>query len=157
MRLEFAIPALELSTAATFLLVFNNRLLHVSLQIRELSERYKQERDSKIVSQVRKLHRQTLLLRDIKIVTIVSIILCVVTMLLMFNKQMANATIAFVISLIALGIALILTVVELITATNTLSYSLDKRMKSNYPFFNLRRMFKRPMFDEQLFKEEILN
>lgn len=157
MRLEFAIPALELSTAATFLLVFNNRLLHVSLQIRELSERYKQERDSKIVSQVRKLHRQTLLLRDIKIVTIVSIILCVVTMLLMFNKQMANATIAFVISLIALGIALVLTVVELITATNTLSYSLDKRMKSNYPFFNLRRMFKRPMFDEQLFKEEILN
>ena len=41
MRLEFAIPALELSTAATFLLVFNNRVLHVSLQIRELTERYK--------------------------------------------------------------------------------------------------------------------
>ena len=157
MRLEFAIPALELSTAATFLLVFNNRVLHVSLQIRELTERYKQERDSKIVSQVRKLHRQILLLRDIKIVTIISIMLCVITMLLMFNKQMTNASIAFVISLIALGIALVLTVVELIIATNTLNHSLDKRMKSNYPFLNLRRMLKRPMFDEQLFKEEILN
>ncbi|PZF71665.1 DUF2721 domain-containing protein [Taibaiella soli] len=157
MRLEFAIPALELSTAATFLLVFNNRMLHASQHIRELTERYKQSRDSKIVGQVRKMHRQVLLLRDIKIVTIISIILCVVTMLLMFNKQMANATIAFMISLIALGIALVLTVVELITATNTLNYALDKRMKSNYPFLNLRRLFKRPSFDEQLFKEEILN
>lgn len=157
MRLEFAIPALELSTTATFLLAFNNRILHTSQQIRELSERYKQDRDPKTVYQIRKMHRQVLLLRDIKIVTIISIILCVVTMLLMFNKQMANATVAFVSSLIALGIALVLTVVELITATNTLGHALDKRMKSNYPFLNLRRMLKRPSFDEQLFKEEILN
>jgi len=157
MRLEFAIPALELSTAATFLLAFNNRILHTSQQIRELSDRYRQDRDTKIVYQLRKMHRQVLLLRDIKIVTIISIILCVVTMLLMFNKQMGNAVVAFVSSLIALGIALVLTVVELISATNTLSYTLDKRMKTNYPFLNLRSILKRSSFDEQSFKEEILH
>jgi hypothetical protein len=155
MKLEFAVPALELSTAATLLLVFNNRLLAVTQLVRDLSARYRQDPDHQLALQIRKMYRQVILLRDVKIATIVSILLCIVTMFLMSAQLTAAAAVVFTGSLITLGIALVFTIAELFLATGTLNLALDKNLKNSFSFSRKRNM--PAAIDEQLLQEPILN
>jgi len=124
MQLTLSIPALLFPAISLSMLAYNARYLAIAALIRQLHKQY-QEKASRILGiQVRQLERRLKIIKNMQAVAILSFLFSAITMFLIYIEQDFWANLIFGISLLALMISLVLSLVEVQLSTNSLTTQL---------------------------------
>ena len=106
MQLSLTTPALLFSAISLLLLAYTNRFLTIAQLVRTLHAKYKENRNAILFGQIKNLRLRINLIRNMQILGIISLLLCVACMFLIYVEYEAIAEIIF-------GIALILLIASL--------------------------------------------
>ena len=121
-QLTLTTPALLFSAISLIMLAYTNRFLAYASVIRSLHDRYLKEHDDSLLRQINNLKLRLNLTRYMQIFGITSLLLCVLTMFLMYVKFIVIATWVFGIALILLIISLGLLIKEIQISAQALQH-----------------------------------
>lgn len=107
------------------MLAYNARYLAIAALIRNLYAKYEENPSDKIRIQVQKLRKRLTIIKNMQAVAILSFLLAVITMFLIYIELNFWANLVFGISLLALMISLILSLIEVQLSTKALSIQLE--------------------------------
>jgi len=131
MKITLATPALLFSAISLLLLAFTNRFLALANLVRSLHAQYKEKPNESLFGQIRNLRRRLVLIRNMQIYGISSLLLCVLSMFLIYIETQRVAEIVFGIALIFMIISLSLSIKEILISVHALNLHLsdieDKR------------------------------
>lgn len=113
------------------MLAYNARYLAIAALIRNLHSSYEQSESEAIRLQVEKLRKRLTIIKNMQAVAIISFILAVVTMFLIYVQLDFWAKLVFGISLVALMISLLLSLIEVQLSTRALSIQLQNMSRSS--------------------------
>lgn len=105
-ELTLTTPALLFSAISLIMLAYTNRFLAYAVIIRNLHDQYLREKDSVLIPQIKNIKKRLYLTRSMQIFGIGSLLLCVVSMSLIYIQQQTIAVWVF-------GLALILLILSL--------------------------------------------
>lgn len=105
-QLTLTTPALLFSAISLIMLAYTNRFLAYAAVVRNLHDKYSEKRDKRIKAQIENIKKRLYLTRSMQIFGISSLLLCVLTMFLIYIQQ-------HIIAIWVFGIALILLIVSL--------------------------------------------
>ena len=123
-ELTLTTPALLFSAISLIMLAYTNRFLAYAAIIRNLSEKYIQHQDSSILRQINNLKLRVKLTRYMQIAGISSLLLCVLTMFLIYIKLHVIAVWAFGFGLILLIVSLLFLIWEIQISAKALQHHL---------------------------------
>ena len=103
-ELTLTTPALLFSAISLIMLAYTNRFLDYAAVIRNLHEKYLEKMDESLIKQIRNLNLRLNLTRWMQIFGITSLLLCVLTMFLIYIDQ-------HIVAIWVFGIALILLII----------------------------------------------
>lgn len=106
MEIDLTTPALLFPTVSLLLLAYTNRFLTIATIVRNLYDRYKSNRDGKLLGQIENLRYRLYLIRNMQIAGVLSLLFCVVSMFALFAGWITGGQWSF-------GIALMLMIVSL--------------------------------------------
>lgn len=129
MELTLGIPALLFPAISLTMLAYNARYLAIAALIRQLYEKYQETASPSIGLQVKKLRKRLTIIKNMQATAIFSFLLAVITMALLFFEYVILAKIVFGISLFALIISLVLSLIEVQLSTKALSIQLKDMEK----------------------------
>jgi len=112
-ELTLTTPALLFSAISLIMLAYTNRFLAYAAVIRNLHAIYLEKQDESLIQQIRNLKLRLNLTRYMQIFGITSLLLCVLTMFLIYIDQQVVAVWVFGIALILLIISLALLIKEI--------------------------------------------
>ena len=112
-ELTLTTPALLFSAISLIMLAYTNRFLAYAAVIRNLHDKYIEKMDESLIQQIRNLKLRLNLTRWMQIFGISSLLLCVLTMFLIYIDQHIVAIWVFGIALILLIISLALLIKEI--------------------------------------------
>ena len=112
-ELSLTTPALLFSAISLIMLAYTNRFLAYAAVIRNLHSEYLKKNDKSLIHQIKNLKLRINLTRWMQIFGISSLLLCVLTMFLIYVGQQKIAVWVFGIALILLIISLILLIKEI--------------------------------------------
>jgi len=112
-ELTLTTPALLFSAISLIMLAYTNRFLAYAAVIRNLHDIYLEKKDNTLLEQIRNLKLRLNLTRWMQIFGITSLLLCVLTMFLVYIDQHVLAVWIFGIALILLIISLGLLIKEI--------------------------------------------
>ncbi|MDX5583793.1 MAG: DUF2721 domain-containing protein [Aureibaculum sp.] len=112
-ELTLTTPALLFSAISLIMLAYTNRFLAYAAVIRNLHDKYLEKMDESLIQQIRNLKLRLNLTRWMQIFGITSLLLCVLTMFLIYIDQHIVAIWVFGIALILLIISLALLIKEI--------------------------------------------
>jgi len=112
-ELTLTTPALLFSAISLIMLAYTNRFLAYAAVIRNLHSEYLKKNDKSLIHQIKNLKLRINLTRWMQIFGISSLLLCVLTMFLIYVGQQKIAVWVFGIALILLIISLILLIKEI--------------------------------------------
>lgn len=117
--MEISTPAILFSTISLLLLAFTNRFLALANLIRGLNVKFKEEgpKDSRLIPQIKLLLFRLQLIRNMQILSVLSLLFAAISMFLIFLEYNHAAIIMFGIAIFLLIVALIISVWE-ITMSN---------------------------------------
>ena len=125
MQLTLTIPALLFPAISLMMLAYNARYLAIAALIRQLYKEY-QESASKVLGlQVRQLQKRLSIIKNMQAVAIISFLFSAITMFLVYVELEFWANTAFGISLLALILSLIMSLVEVQLSTKALGIQLQ--------------------------------
>ncbi|PQJ32032.1 II family cellulose-binding protein [Nonlabens arenilitoris] len=130
MELSLSIPALLFPAISLTMLAYNARYLAIAALIRNLYAKYEENPSDKIRIQVQKLRKRLTIIKNMQAVAILSFLLAVITMFLIYIELDFWANLVFGISLLALMISLILSLIEVQLSTKALSIQLESISKN---------------------------
>ena len=84
-QIDLTTPALLFPAISLLLLAYTNRFLHLAQLVRNLHAAYHQEPDALIIGQIANLRRRIVLIRNMQVLGVLSLFLCVAAML--FNRS----------------------------------------------------------------------
>lgn len=125
MELTLNAPALLFPTISLLLLAYTNRFLAIASLIRNLHSRYKDEPSQRVWEQIQNLKLRVRLIRDMQVLGVFSLFLCVLCMFLIFGEQIVMAKIIFGSSLVILMVSLGISIAELYISTKALNIELS--------------------------------
>ena len=125
MQLSLTIPALLFPAISLSMLAYNARYLAIAALIRQLHQQYRETGSRNLDLQVRQLQKRLNIVKNMQAVAILSFLFSAITMFLIYVELDIWANIAFGISLLALILSLILSLVEVQLSTKALSIQLD--------------------------------
>jgi hypothetical protein len=125
MELTLNAPALLFPTVSLLLLAYTNRFLAIASLIRNLHARYKDEPDPLILAQIKNLKLRVVLIRDMQVLGVVSLFLCVLCMFLIFGEQMRMAKYVFGSSLVLMMASLGFSIAELYMSIKAIEIQLS--------------------------------
>lgn len=125
MELSLSIPALLFPAISLTMLAYNARYLAIASLIRQLHQKYKETESTTIDLQVKQLRKRLSIIKNMQSVAIVSFLLAVITMFLIYIEVDFWANLVFGISLFALMVSLILSLIEVQLSTKALSIQLE--------------------------------
>ncbi|MBF4983803.1 DUF2721 domain-containing protein [Nonlabens mediterrranea] len=125
MELSLSIPALLFPAISLTMLAYNARYLAIAALIRNLFGKYEENPSDKVRIQVQKLRKRLTIIKNMQAVAILSFLLAVITMFLIYIELNFWANLVFGISLLALIISLILSLIEVQLSTKALSIQLE--------------------------------
>ncbi|SCY09687.1 Protein of unknown function [Nonlabens sp. Hel1_33_55] len=131
MELGLSVPALLFPAISLTMLAYNARYLAIAALIRNLHSSYEQSESEAIRLQVEKLRKRLTIIKNMQAVAIISFILAVVTMFLIYVQLDFWAKLVFGISLVALMISLLLSLIEVQLSTRALSIQLQNMSRSS--------------------------
>lgn len=123
-QLTLATPALLFSAISLIMLAYTNRFLAYASLVRSLHARYMEEKSKVLLWQIRNLRRRLNLTRGMQVLGISSLLLCVVTMFLIYVNATTLAEIIFGIALLLLIGSLTLLIWEIQISTRALDLHL---------------------------------
>ena len=114
MELTIQTPALLFPAISLLLLAFTNKFLAIANLIRNLVSDYEKHRHDLLMTQIASLKRRLQLIRWMQVFGISSMLLCVVTMFLIFENWNLGAKVLFGISLLLMIVSLFLSLLEIV-------------------------------------------
>ncbi|MBN2609983.1 MAG: DUF2721 domain-containing protein [Bacteroidales bacterium] len=124
MALTLTTPALLFSAISLLLLAYTNRFLALASLVRNLHAQYKQNPDGRIFGQIKNLRKRLLLIRNMQVLGITSLLLCVLCMFLIYIQSIMIAEFIFGFALLLLITSLALSVWEIQISVNALNLHL---------------------------------
>jgi len=112
-ELTLTTPALLFSAISLIMLAYTNRFLAYAAVIRNLHDTYLQNMDPSLIEQIKNLKLRLNLTRWMQIFGITSLLLCVLTMFLIYIDQQLLAVYIFGIALVLLILSLGLLIKEI--------------------------------------------
>ena len=125
MQLTLSIPALLFPAISLSMLAYNARYLAIAALIRQLHQKFQETASPAVGLQVRKLRQRLSIIKNMQAVAILSFLFSVITMFLIYIELEFWANLVFGISLLALMISLILSLIEVQLSTKALSIQLE--------------------------------
>lgn len=131
MQLTLSIPALLFPAISLSMLAYNARYLAIAALIRQLHKQYQEKASRGLGIQVRQLERRLNIIKNMQAVAILSFLFSAITMFLIYVEQSFWANLIFGISLLALMVSLVLSLIEVQLSTNSLSIQLEDMGDNN--------------------------
>lgn len=129
-QLTITTPALLFSAISLIMLAYTNRFLAYAAVIRSLHDKYLQKKDKSYIDQIKNIKKRLYLTRSMQIFGISSLLLCVLTMFLIYVQQHTIAIWVFGVALILLIISLGLLIKEIQISVKALEHHI-KDIESN--------------------------
>ncbi len=123
-ELTLTTPALLFSAISLIMLAYTNRFLAYAAVVRSLHEKYQKKKDDNLIRQIKNLRQRLYLTRSMQIFGISSLLLCVITMFLIYVKQHIIAVWVFGLALILLILSLALLIREIQISVKALEHHL---------------------------------
>ena len=123
-ELTLTTPALLFSAISLIMLAYTNRFLAYAVVVRSLHEKYQKKKDDNLILQIKNLRQRLYLTRSMQIFGILSLLLCVITMFLIYVRQHIIAVWVFGIALILLILSLALLIREIQISVKALEHHL---------------------------------
>ena len=130
-QLTLTTPALLFSAISLIMLAYTNRFLAYAAVVRNLHDMYKKDQNQVLVRQIKNLRQRLYLTRAMQIFGISSLLLCVMTMFLIYIEQHVIAIWVFGMALILLIISLGLLIREIQISVEALEYHLSDLEQGN--------------------------
>lgn len=124
MELTLTTPALLFPTVSLILLAYTNRFLAIAALIRKLASENNAKADKRLTDQIRNLRIRLRLIRDMQMLSILSLFLSVLCMFFLFSGEELIAKYTFGAALISLMISLGMALREIQISTRALSIQL---------------------------------
>lgn len=124
MELSLSIPALLFPAISLTMLAYNARYLAIAALIRQLHQKYLETESDAIALQVQQLRKRLTIIKNMQATAIFSFLLAVITMSLIYLEFRFWANLIFGISLFALMVSLVLSLIEVQLSTRSLSIQL---------------------------------
>jgi len=124
-ELTLTTPALLFSAISLIMLAYTNRFLAYAAVIRNLHDKYLEKMDDSLIEQIKNLKLRLNLTRWMQIFGITSLLLCVLTMFLIYVKYQMLAVWIFGIALLLLILSLAFLVREIQISIRALSLHLS--------------------------------
>ena len=128
--MDLTTPALLFPALSLLLLAYTNRFLALANLIRQLHSQYADDPSGIVMGQILNLQRRIALIKFMQIFGVSSLLLCVVTMALLFFDFEVAGDIIFAVSLVSMMISLAASLAELFMSSTALSLQLSD-MESN--------------------------
>ena len=112
-ELTLTTPAVLFSAISLIMLAYTNRFLAYAVTIRDLHSKYLKKKDQVLMAQIQNIKKRLYLTRSMQIYGISSLLLCVLTMFLIYIQQHTLAVWVFGAALILLIISLGLLIMEI--------------------------------------------
>lgn len=128
--LSLTTPALLFPTVSLLMLAYTNRFLTLATIIRNLYDRYHESQDHNLLAQIDNLRHRVYLIRNMQIVGVLSLLMCVVSMFALFAGWAAGGEWSFVVALILMIVSLGISLRELqisVGALDLLLTDLEKK------------------------------
>lgn len=125
MELTLSIPALLFPAISLSMLAYNARYLAIAALIRQLHGQYMEKATVILGKQVRLLQRRLEIIKQMQASAIVSFLLSALSMLLIYLQWMFWANLCFGISLLALIVSLLLSLIDVQLSTRALGIQLS--------------------------------
>ena len=117
-QLTLTTPSLLFSAISLLMLAYTNRFLSYAQLVRNLKEKFVEDKDSVALPQIENLRKRLKLIRSMQIYGILSLLLCVVSMFFIYITMYVTAAYIF-------GIALILLIISLALCVREIQISID--------------------------------
>ena len=125
MTLDLTTPAILFPTISLLILAYTNRFIAIGNRLRNLHEKYTTtQKTEDILIQISIFKKRIRLIRDLQLVGIASLFLCVLTMFLIFENYNKAAQYVFIASLLALMTAFAMAAFEIVISTKALNIQL---------------------------------
>jgi len=124
-ELTLTTPALLFSAISLIMLAYTNRFLAYAAVIRNLSDKYLEKKEESLIRQINNLKLRVSLTRWMQIFGITSLLLCVLTMFLIYINQNVVAVWIFGIALLLLIVSLTLLIKEIQISAQALKHHLS--------------------------------
>jgi len=124
-ELTLTTPALLFSAISLIMLAYTNRFLAYAAVVRSLHHTYSQNKDAVIIKQIKNIKKRLYLTRSMQIFGISSLLLCVLTMFLIYIELNTLATWTFGLALLLLIISLAYLIVEIQISVKALEHHIS--------------------------------
>lgn len=124
-ELTLTTPALLFSAISLIMLAYTNRFLAYAATIRDLHDKYVQNKDSVLMAQIQNIKQRLYLTRYMQILGISSLLLCVLTMFLIYIGQHTIAVWVFGVALLLLIASLAFLVLEIQISVKALQHHIS--------------------------------
>jgi len=124
MEITLTTPALLFPAISLLLLAYTNRFLAIASLIRNLYSKYQKDPDRVLAAQIKNLRLRVLLIRNMQVMGVTSLLLCVVCMFVLFAGKILIGKWIFAISLTLLILSLALSIVEIQISVKALNIQL---------------------------------
>jgi peptidoglycan/LPS O-acetylase OafA/YrhL len=122
--LTLTTPALLFSAISLLLLAFTNRFLALANLIRSLHARFKESPSQILIGQISNLKRRINLIRNMQIIGLASLLLCVACMFLIYVGWQFVAQVVFGVALVLLILSLAISIWEINISVKALNLHL---------------------------------
>ncbi len=123
-HITLATPALLFSAISLLMLAFTNRFHSLAVLVRNLHAVYKERPDDVLYGQIRNLRIRLNLIRWMQVAGIASLLLCVLSMFLIYVRSLLAAEIVFGVALLLMIASLALSLWEIQISANALNLHL---------------------------------
>jgi len=130
MQLTLSIPALLFPAISLSMLAYNARYLAIAALIRQLHQKFQEAASPAVGLQVKQLNKRLKIIKNMQAVAILSFLFSVITMFLIYIELDFWANLVFGISLFALMISLVLSLIEVQLSTKALGIQLKDMVAS---------------------------
>lgn len=124
-QLTLTTPALLFSAISLIMLAYTNRFLAYAAVVRNLHDKYLQKKDKTLIKQIENLKKRLYLTRAMQIFGISSLLLCVLTMFLIYIQQHTIAVWVFGVALILLILSLAFLIREIQISVKALEHHIS--------------------------------
>jgi hypothetical protein len=125
MHIDLTTPALLFPAVSLLLLAYTNRFLVLASLVRSLHAQYQKDGAPVLLGQIENLRRRLSLIRDMQLLGVLSLLLCVVCMFVLFVELVLVADVIFGISLVLMTGSLALSAWEIRISVGALSLHLS--------------------------------
>lgn len=123
-QLRLTTPALLFSAISLIMLAYTNRFLAYASVVRNLKEKFLQQKDEALLLQINNLRKRLSLTRSMQIFGISSLLFCVLTMFLVYINQHDIAVWIFGVALLLLILSLGFLIREIQISVDALNHHL---------------------------------